>query len=559
MKVLDVEEIKNFISETPFVNSVIGLEWRDYLICGKIEIAFDELEAPLEFEIEIHPQYPFQSYNSETIKFINKNLLEYNHVMENGSICIHTSHDVNLKGKLTKDLNSLKTWIVKYYINKDDDPNYEHIIVPESTANDRYNSYLFTEIDFEFKKGDFGYVHLSLLNVGSYKNKTISNFIVQNFQFSYDKVYECRWSERYKNLDSDHKGFFLFVETAPAHYRRFIFTNWADLRDLIDQKALFSLHNFEKRNQADHSGDAIPIFIGYKTTVTEIHWQVAILKIGEFPLVGVPERVAGRKTGRWKSELTNKEISWALTRNCSFEHFFGRGTLSKKILDKKVLILGVGAIGSIVATTLVRGGFCHIDLADYDVKEPENVCRSEYIFELGLNDKVKELASILSSISPFVEISLFKQDCFEGLIKILHKDPLAKREFEIELNKYDIIFDCTVDNDLMYILDLLDLTCDLINLSITNHANELVCAFHPNIYRFVTNQYINILQNDLEDLYSPTGCWSPTFRASYNDINVLVQTAVKQFNLLYELEKPKNNFVLKTNTEDSFGVEIKEY
>ena len=559
MMLLDVEEIKNYLSQIPFIKKISDLERRDYFICGKIEIAFEELEESLEFEVEIYPQYPLKSHDTETIKFINKNLIEYNHVMENGSICIHTSHDINLKEKLTKDFNSLKNWIIKYYINKNNDLNYEHIIVPESLRNDSYNSYLFTETDYEFKKGDFGEVNLSPLNTGSYKDKPIFNQIVQNFRFSSGEIYECKWSERYRNLKSIHKGFFVFIETVPAHHNRFAFKNWVDLNNLLDQKFLLFLHNFEKNTKANHKGNTIPVFIGYKTIGSEIHWQVTILEIGEFPLIGVPEKIGGRKTGRWKSELTNKEISWALSRNSSYKYFFGRGTLGKTIIDKKILILGIGAVGSIVATTLVRGGCKSIDLADYDIKEPENVCRSEYIFDFGINDKVKELSSILSSISPFVEIASFKKDCFEDLIKVFHKEKEAKALFETALNEYDIIFDCTTDNDLMYILNSLDLNCDLINLSITNHAKDLVCTFYPNIYRFVINQYTNVLDNDLEDLYNPTGCWSPTFKASYNDINVLVQMVIKHINLLYKQDKSKNNFILKTDSEKLFSIKIEEY
>ena len=111
----------------------------------------------------------------------------------------------------------------------------------------------------------------------------------------------------------------------------------------------------------------------------------------------------------------------------------------------------------------------------------------------------------------------------------------------------------------MYILSTLTLNCELINMSITNHARDLVCAFYPNIYQFVNNQFSNILKNDADDLYEPTGCWSSTFKASYNDINVLVQMALKHINILYQREKPKNNFVVKTDDENLLSIKIEEY
>src|SRR5690625_3766675 len=80
----------------------------------------------------------------------------------------------------------------------------------------------------------------------------------------------------------------------------------------------------------------------------------------------------------------------------------------------------------------------------------------------------------------------------------------------------------------------------------SSDLKEMVCAF-TNIYDFVNNQFSNVLQNDTEDLYEPTGCWNPTFKANYNDINVLVQYALNHINRLYDRGKAKNNFVISNN------------
>ena len=111
----------------------------------------------------------------------------------------------------------------------------------------------------------------------------------------------------------------------------------------------------------------------------------------------------------------------------------------------------------------------------------------------------------------------------------------------------------------MYVLNSLDLKCDLINLSITNNAEYLVCAFYPQIYHFVNTQFGELLNNDISDLYEPTGCWSPTFKASYNDISVLVQMAIKQINSIYEGKIGKSNFVIKTNNDKIFSARIEVY
>ena len=111
ISVLNVKIIKEVISSIPFVQELLLIEEKDFFTLGKVKISYEELRDPLEFKFTISPQYPLKSYKSETIKFINKSLLKYNHVMGDGSICIHTSNHPDLKQKLLIDFYSLKNWM----------------------------------------------------------------------------------------------------------------------------------------------------------------------------------------------------------------------------------------------------------------------------------------------------------------------------------------------------------------------------------------------------------------------------------------------------------------
>lgn len=552
---LEIGKIESCISNIPFVNRIYNLEQESYFIKGKVEISFDGLKS-LDIELLIKPQYPLKDHDSESIKFINKQLIEYNHVMSDGAICIHTSHCTNLEQKLLIDFNSLKNWIVKYYLNSDTDENYEHIIVPESIVDNRYLSYMFAETDKSFEKGEFGLVGLTIIKNSIYKEKAIQNFLVQSFESSSKK--HCSWSNYYRNAEITHSGYYIFIETSPATHNRFIFEDWLDFKDLLPADFLQELHKYES-SLSRIVKVTLPIFIGYKTINDEIHWQVALLKAGDFPIKGVPEKFNGVKTGKWLGELISQKIIWALSENASYSYFFGRGSFSTSITEKKILIIGIGAIGSILAKTLVRCGCKNIDITDIDTKKPENVCRSEYEFNYGLSDKVAELTNILNATSPHCDINIVNKEYFESIIKVFHKDKEAKAVFCEHLNKYDLVFDCTTDNDLMYILNSLKLNCNLINMSITNYAKDLVCAFYPNIYGFVINQFENVLSNDIDDLYSPTGCWSPTFKASYNDIDLLVQMGLKHINHVFSSDRAKNNFIVTFEGENSQTLKIKEF
>jgi len=557
--IFDFPDIKNYLEKIPFVTKIYCLKTENASLNGRIQIDFKGLPAPLDFDINIAAHYPLRSYDSESIKFKNIHLRPYKHVMDDGSICIHTSHNTNIEQKLLMDLTSLKNWIVKYYIKNEEDTHYEHIIVPQNLFDGNYYSYCFTNVENSFNKGDFGIVGIASLSNGIYRENQILNSIVLYFQFENGVKINCKWTSRYLNLNLLTNGIFIFIKDTPAELGRFVYKDWEDFQELLPESFLSFLHRFQRDNLKNFRDQITPLFIGYDTIAGEIHWQVALIKIGQYPIEGVPIKINGNKTGKWESQLTSGSINWALSKNSSYKYFFGRGTLNPNITQKGVLIIGIGAVGSMVAKTLVRGGCMRVDLADFDVKEPENVCRSEYLFNLGLNDKVDELTKILSAISPFVETSAINKDYFQSIIKLFYKDIGATEVFVSELNKYDLVIDCTTDDDLMYILDRLSLNCTLMSLSITNHAKALVGGFHPNSYRFFKNQYDNILENDLEDLYNPTGCWSPTFKASYNDINFLVQFAIKHIDKVFAANAQKNNFVIKSKNENVFNYFIEEY
>lgn len=86
------------------------------------------------------------------------------------------------------------------------------------------------------------------------------------------------------------------------------------------------------------------------------------------------------------------------------KEFFGRGELNSSLADKKIAIIGLGAIGSPVAEALARGGVRQLTLWDGDVVEAGNICRSIYDnADIG-NVKAKALAAHIKRISPFCDV-----------------------------------------------------------------------------------------------------------------------------------------------------------
>ncbi len=92
-----------------------------------------------------------------------------------------------------------------------------------------------------------------------------------------------------------------------------------------------------------------------------------------------------------------------------FEQALGR-YLSPEQLDKirsvKVAIAGAGGLGSNCAVALVRTGFRHIKIADFDVVDYSNLNRQFYFSGQAGRTKVEALRENLSLINPAVYIEI---------------------------------------------------------------------------------------------------------------------------------------------------------
>jgi hypothetical protein len=524
-------------------------EDKDKNIRGTVAIS---VEGRTEsFDVLINTQYPQQFHEMETIRFSNMGLIENNHVNWDGSICLHTLHSPDLSQKLQLDFGAVKAWMLKYLINQETDAHYEHIVVPAMTVKDVNSVMLFTEMDHTFKSGEFGKTEFSLLQNGKVKDVATSTYILQSVQ-SEDLIISCKWSAMYQAMDK-YEGIYLFMDKPPVKNRRFALKNWQDLTGYLPYPFLDYLQNTERRLSAANYG-RLTLMLGYPIGIgSEIHWEMIVIEKKHYP--NYRQRVKGTRFFAWN--LKDQPILWGETKDCSYAYFFGRGRLSEKLAAKKILILGLGAIGSMVATTLCRGGCTDFTIFDYDAKEPGNVCRSEYQFFSGINNKVDELQKHLMAISPFINVS--GESMLTDGIKILLSSPDWKPKFESYFDAFDLIIDCTTDNDLALLLSQLNFQKDIINLSITNHAHELVCVTGPNLYSTVMHMFGILQREDDPDLFNPTGCWNPTFKAGYNDIAVLVQFAIRQINLSYQKHLPLRSFYLTAQEEDNFHIKLTQF
>lgn len=508
-------------------------------ITGKIAVRAGEDGKEIEWEVEISPSYPFKVMGVEPITFVNMDLIDYPHIMEEGNLCMHPAIYDNAEAQLLHDLEQLKEWVEKYYVRGERDEHYEHLVVNNLPIEKILYNVWFADTEREISIGDFGEASFDLMGNGLHLENGTRTLLVSGFesrQYFKSPQNACKVSKAYREL-AKCRGVYCMLKDIPSVHNKFIIKEYEELGKLMSQRQLDFLHIFEENYRGDNG--FFPLMVGYKIPDGSTHWQAAILFMNGLPIEGYKIGVGTRR--EWHTRFVNGKIPWAHTENVSYRYMFGRGAMTEELSEKKFLVMGIGAIGSMVATTLTRCGAKYISLNDIDTKEPGNVCRSEYRFIAGGGDKTLELLTALRQTSPHVECEI-ESPILDLGVKGLSSTDEGRVALSDKLNEYDVIFDCTTDNQLMQVLDGVEYKGKIVNLSITNHAQDLVCAISPNVSRTVRFIYEMLGREVEQDMYNPTGCWAPTFKASYNDIASKVQFAMKHVLRMLGNEEPTGNF-----------------
>lgn len=106
----------------------------------------------------------------------------------------------------------------------------------------------------------------------------------------------------------------------------------------------------------------------------------------------------------------------------------------KKIAKTRIIVFGVGGVGSAVAQFLVRSGIGHLDIVDFDKIDTTNINRQLVAFQSNVGKmKVDEMKIQLLNINPNLNIKAFPFKLDESTIN------------NIDFSSYDIIIDCIDD------------------------------------------------------------------------------------------------------------------
>ncbi len=501
------------------------------------------LYKSLNFQVHIPEVYPLGD-----LKFITKDFDGLPHQNFDGSLCLNTNFVNHTLTRLNLEIEKFKSYIGDYYENGIEDSHYEY------SAFDAKGlvTLIFQENDFNFSRFDtpYGQFKYSVLSYHRNEKNKITQLTALAQNLGNIDYY---WSSSYRMKDK-YIGAWVYLNSEPVHYKKNRIRSWSDLSQKLPLGFSDFFRNFCKSsaNYKLYPNGLEPNFflaVGYKIPSSngfEIHWD----------LILIPRYDFARKTLQ-SIDRYNKEILWDNTYNASYDRYFGRGALSQEFSNRKTLVIGNGAIGSSLSEIFVRAGLRKIDLADIDIVEPGNICRSSYDFTEVSFSKSVQLKQKLENISPFVEVNIFNE--------LKATSPKSEKYQEIfeKLNSYDLIFDCTANNEIIQMLTDMKLSNLVCYISMSNKAREMI---------FVTNSdNSNIIERRNQMLYSfgtftepefreGTGCWHPTFEASNFDINQLLNFTVRKINSFFMDNVPPRSFYsFKDNDYISLSEDIKFY
>ena len=193
---------------------------------------------------------------------------------------------------------------------------------------------------------------------------------------------------------------------------------WGELRQIADEMGvdsdemlqwLFPILRGTRNIGILMVGYPVPTHIG--AAASEVHWDALLLPRLE-KAEGQPNGFRANALGWWHRDRCGKfgdnvPLEYLIVDNWNCDRLQARGRLPTGMRDKHVALLGVGALGSILAEMLVRAGLKSIALFDADVLTAGNICRhTATLVDVG-KGKVVTVAQRLRQISPSVRVPPF--------------------------------------------------------------------------------------------------------------------------------------------------------
>ena len=288
-----------------------------------------------------------------------------------------------------------------------------------------------------------------------------------------------------------------------------------------------------------------------------MHWLAARL-----PVLTVTNPRGFRPTndrGRWWQEREfalgdGKAVEWLKTESWSTEELSGRGSFSPALTDKRVALIGAGALGSVIAELLVRGGVKIVTICDGDTLHAGNLVRHALTLESAESNKAVEVSRKLNTSSPHARVTAYESNLSHG-----HESPPS------ELEDSDLVIDCTGSDEALNRLGQIEFPNSTVFASMSlGMFGKRAFVFSSSGVRFPLERFQEavspwILKEREENPgiqlpWEGIGCWHPLFPARVDDVWMMASAAIKNIerNLQSLAEEPFLSVIEQTHEDGQF-------
>lgn len=283
---------------------------------------------------------------------------------------------------------------------------------------------------------------------------------------------------------------------------------------------------------------------------TEIHWQPLFIDNIFAESDNFKLRYNGKLQRRWsllrsEGKFSHKQqLPWGTSTNIAVERQYARGAYSLRLRQMRTVICGCGALGSVIAELLARGGLESMALLDPQSFEIGNQTRHTLGgADIGSN-KAISLAAKLSKINPLSEIV-----GFEASLPLPSPVPENLRTADESISAAALLLDTSADEGAFLWLDHLAnrsgkrlaslfISFDARYLTFCISGKQTSCGkVSRKLFRSIQDGQTQISSVDYfrlptkeEQVIPGAGCWHPTFPARIDHIWMLAGAAIDLLN-----------------------------
>ena len=338
---------------------------------------------------------------------------------------------------------------------------------------------------------------------------------------------------------------------------------WGEVRDALQQQGV-DLDKLLREGVATiRDGESHFFMLGFPIPETiggvpaRMHWLAMKL-----PVLTVSTPNGFRTTndlGRWWQDrelvLRNRTpVGWLNTESWSTEEFSARGRLAPTFVDRKVALIGAGALGSVIAELLVRGGVKTVTICDGDTLHAGNLVRHTLTLESAGFNKAGAVTRKLNTSSPHAKVTASETSLLYG-----QDSPPS------ELASSDLIIDCTGSDDALNRLAQIEFSVPTVFASVSlGMFGKRAFVFFSSGVKFPVDHFSEavapwIIQEREENFgtelpWEGIGCWHPLFPARVDDIWMMASAAIKtiEANLKLLAEEPVLSVIEQINEDGRF-------